>query len=437
MRGEDFDYEYSLSAIEVGGVDGKPGAHMVFQSYVRKGGAITRPVTFIWGGGPSGAAGRLQFLWGPKRMDPDSQGPPRILPHEHGVLDRTDLVFIDPVGTGWSVPAGGSELWDFYSVASDGASVAELIKRYLDQNGRKRSPVYLSGRSYGTIRLPVVTHFLRESGIEVSGAVFISSALNGFTAWNASGNLAPFYMKLPNFAAMAWRDKRQAHPAPTCAEAVAEAAAFATGEYLKALVAWPQMDTSLRLGVLTRLEALTGISKEVWAHHHIRMTTQEFKENLNPGAKVSPVDYGRPPKFEDPVNILARTVLGIVDAPLYRGLAPGIYVQDRPGPHPWDTSDFHSFADIDGYLVATFANYYDDMAEAMRANPAMRVQQHSGYYDLGCNSFSTDWGWRTIDIPESQRSNIALFHYEAGHGVSEGDNNTAIFLDNISQFYKI
>jgi carboxypeptidase C (cathepsin A) len=446
IRGAKVDYALTLGAIELKDEGDKPSAHFVYTAYTRRGVADTRarPITFAWSGGPSGSAAGPQFRLGPHLLDhnlfPPPDHPVKLLDNANtdSILDRTDLVMVDPVGTGWTVATGSHQLWDFYGVATDAASVAQFINRYLEESKRKGAPVYLTGQSYGTIRLPVAVHFLQNYGVPVSGAIFVSSALNGFTTWEKSGNYAPYYLKLPNYAAVAWREKRPTNPAPTVEEAVKRASEFALTDYLTTLIAWPEVGEERRKNVLERLQELTGIAQDVWANNNLRLDPEQFRREMFPkGNGPHDVSYYRVPPGEDPTAALVRIHLGVTEVPQYRNLAPGIYARDKPGPHPWDTTDYGSFFDSGGYLIATFANYFDDMAAAMKSNPKLRVQQHSGYYDLGCASFATNWGWRRIDIPESLRGNIQLFDYAAGHGISETPELTAHFMKNVAAFYPV
>jgi carboxypeptidase C (cathepsin A) len=436
VRGTELQVDLTLGAIELKDPAGKPSAYFVYTAYTKRGvtDRRSRPVTFVWGGGPSGPASGDHFRFGPHRNE---RGSLTYWGNTESILDCTDLVMVDPIATGWSVPAGTYSLWDFYSVAKDAASIAQFIQRYIDGNRFSGSPLYLKGQSYGTIRLPVVLHYLGAAGMRADGLIFISSALNGFATWQKSGNHAPYYLKLPNYAAWAWRDKRQSDPAPTAAQAVEQAGAFALNEYVTALLSWPNISDALKRSVLTRLESITGITQDVWARHDIRMDPDQFRRAFTPNAPPpGPVEYERRGAGETPMNALVRTQFGLAQAPVYRGLAPHLYVGDKAGPHPWDTTDHGSFYDAGGYLIASFANYHDDVAAAMKAHPTLRVQQHSGYYDLGCNSFSTNWSWQQMDIPPELRKNIELHDYEAGHGVSEGPVNTARFLKNVVDFYK-
>lgn len=455
IRGVSMDYDTTVGAIELKDDKGEPSAIFVFTAYTRPdaGDPGRRPVTFAWGGGPSGPSTSFHFgVLGPRMS---TEGPDATLAdNPDSILDRTDLVMVDPVGTGWSVPAGAYQLWDFYSVAKDGASVAQFIRCYLQETGRPHAPIYLTGRSYGTLRLPTVVHFLRLSDTPVTGVFPVAAAMDGNAFWEGSGNMTAFYLMLPNYAAVAWYHKRQARPAATVEEAVKEAGEFALNDYLTTLMAWPHVAPTKRKSTLDRLHALTGISQDVWMKHRLRINgglfAREFLRDQGMVVRASdgriavPVQgsdrpAGPPSPGESIMNIYARTELGLEGTPPYRGLAPGIYNEaiTAAGPHPWDMTDHRAFHDVDGFLVPCYPNYLDDLAEAMQANPTMRIQQHSGMYDLTCSSFPANWSVSNINVPDELRGNIQLFDYASGHAVyGDAPTERTRFIRNVAAFYR-
>ena len=458
IRGVEIDYDATLGAVALEDEASEPSAVFVYTAYTRRGveDRGKRPVTFAWGGGPSTSSSGVHFdVLGPRRLVKWGTGgePPVFSDNPVSVLDRSDLVMVDPVGTGFSVAAGKHQLWDFYSVDTDAASVAQFIQRYLKETGREGAPIYLLGRSYGTIRLPVVVHHLQKSNTAVRGAVFVSSALDGNTLWNTPGHIAPLYLTFPNFAAIAWYHHRQPRQAPNLETAIREARQFALNDLLVALVGWPDISPALREKVLDACYQFTGIRQDVWAGLDLRMSKSQFVKELlrdqnqvirpgdarkiaapAPAAAASPAVPG-----ESFVNVYVREELGIAGAPSYRSMAPGVYneAMDGPGPHLWDTTDHRAFVDSGGYLMPCFVNYLQDMAEAMKVNPRLRIQQHSGIYDLLCSSFPADWAMDRIDVPDELRGNIQTFDYASGHAVYlDAPEEFARFTANLAAFYE-
>jgi carboxypeptidase C (cathepsin A) len=357
---------------------------------------------------------------------------------------------VDPVGTGYSVATGTHRTWDFYSVKKDAASIAQFIKLYLEETGRPRSPIYLLGQSYGTIRLPVVITCLRAIRLPVAGGVLIGSAADGNTVWTKPGHIEPYYLKFPNFAAVAWFHGRVPGRRESFESHYHAAGEFALNELLTALVAWPNLLRERREAVATQAYRFTGISPTVWSECRLRMSERQFAELLLNDSRVKlraddarqkvPAQAKTPESFPEVptyVDRYYREEFSIVRAPLYRWLAPGIYsTHDTAGSHPWDMTDHDAFADVDGLMVPGFPNYLVDVAEAMRANPRMRIQQHSGLYDLVCPSFQANWGLENIDLPDSLRGNFQMFDYLSGHSVySDAPSEFKKFLRNIASLY--
>ncbi|MDO7835581.1 hypothetical protein Q4610_11055 [Sphingobium sp. HBC34] len=452
VRGERIDYELTLGAILLHDAQRQPRARFVYFAYRRRNaGSQPRPVTFAWGGGPSGPATSYHFgCLGPQLQVEGNDMAWRDNPES--ILDQSDLVFVDPVGTGWSVPAGRYTLGDFYSVAKDAGSVADFILAYLRETGRSTAPIYLTGRSYGTLRLPAVVATLQAKAVKVAGIFPVSAAMDGNAFWEGSGNMAAFYLMLPNYAAIAWHHKRQSQPAATVDAAVAEAAEFALGDYISALMRWPDLPASQRSAVLDRLHDLTGISQDVWARYRLRINgnafAQEFLKpqgkllNSGDGRRSRPVRQDAPgvstlaPPTLSVTDHYARQMFGLTNAPGYRGLAPGVYTDDwKPGPLGWDMTDHRAFHDAGGLLVPCYPNYLDDIAAALSFNPMMRVQQHNGHYDLQCSSFPGMWSLARMNIPAEAAGNVKAYSYASGHGLYDSDATRSAFLENVRTIF--
>lgn len=456
IRGVTIDYTATVGATQLHDAESRPSAIFVYTAYTRRdaGPAADRPVTFVWGGGPSGPAAGLNFnVIGPKRRAVDENGraiePARLIDNPDSILDRSDLVMVDPVGTGFSVPTGHYRAWDFYSVGRDAAAVAQFIRLYLMASKRKESPLFVLGQSYGTLRLPVVITNLQAAGCMVSGGILISSAADGNTIWNSPGHIEPYYLKFPNFSAVAWYHGRQPGPRSDLQSLYRQASRFALNEFLTALVGWPELEPARRAAVAQQAYRFTGISARTWSDCALRMSEDQFAKELlrSQGVQLRADDARETVKIGSSwadnfhnstlhVENYLRDDLGIHGAPPYVGLAPGIYEGAKPGPHPWDMTDHGAVCDYGGLLVPCFPNFLVDIAAAMNKNPSLRIQQHSGLYDLSCASFQANWGLERMEIPARLRSNIQMFDYESGHGVYlNAPTEFRKFTSNVHAFY--
>ena len=224
--------------------DGKPLAAIFATSYVKDGGDGSRPITFLYNGGPgSGSLWLHMGAFGPKRVVlPDAQddgAPPYpLVDNAESLLDVTDLVFIDPVGTGFSHALGDKDPKDYWGVSADAKSIAQFIRLWLNDNGRWSSPKYIGGESYGTTRSVALINELEGTynDVAVNGIILISTILDFGATAEVQGNEMPYIINLPSMATTAWYHKKMGNPPATVAQAAQQARAFAIGPYAAALL---------------------------------------------------------------------------------------------------------------------------------------------------------------------------------------------------------
>ena len=244
--------------------DGKPLAAITSYSYIKEGPVDPkRPVTFLWNGGPgSGSLWLHMGAFGPRRVvipsDAKDDGAPPypIIDNPDSLLDVTDIVFIDPVGTGFSRTLGKTDPKDYWGVTKDAKSMAEFIRLWLNANGRWNAPKFIGGESYGTTRSAAVINELEGAGftdVSVNGIILISSILDFSVAADTPGNELGYVTNLPSMAATAWYHNKVANRPATVEEFVAEAKAFAIGPYASALLKGNALTAEERQQVLPQL----------------------------------------------------------------------------------------------------------------------------------------------------------------------------------------
>ncbi len=413
--------------------DGKfePMARVFFVAYTKEGVAHSeeRPVTFAFNGGPGSSSVWLHLgALGPRRvlLDEDGQAlppPPRLVDNEYSLLDKTDLVFIDPVSTGYSRPVPGENPQQFHGVQQDISSVGEFIRLYATRNKRWTSPKFLIGESYGTTRAAGLSGFLeKEEGMYLNGVMLVSAVLNFQTIDFSPGNDLAYVMFLPSYTAAAWFHGRLAKPLQDQPlEAVlGQAEAFARGDYAAALLQGDRLAPDVRDRVRDRVAELTGLTPEYVEQAHLRIRSSRFFKELLRGTGrtigrydsrylgIDRDEAGEHAEF-DPSY---AAVLGTFTATFNQYVRDELeFESDLPYEiltgrvQPWD--------------FGNFKNRYVDVAETLRQaitwNPFLKVFVANGFYDLATPYLGTIYTFDHLGLDPSLRGNISMGFYKAGH----------------------
>ncbi len=429
VNGEPLEYTVTTGRMPLRDENGVVEAFVFFMAYNIKVDPASpkRPLIFSFNGGPGSASVWLHLgAVGPKRvrMMPDGQmpAPPFVLEDNPLTwLEHADLVFIDPVGTGFSRPAKPELGKKFWSLKGDISSIGEFITRYLTKYQRWTSPLFLVGESYGTTRAAGLAGYLIDHGVAFNGIMLVSSILQFQTALFAHGNDLPYVLFLPTYTATAWYHKQlEADLQKSLADTLAEVEAWAAGEYASALAKGDKLVGEERAEIERKLARYTGLSLRYIADSDIRVPIFRFcKELLRDekqtvgrldtrfkGIDATPVseypDFDpsmsaiRPP-YTATFNDYVRTKLGYETDLQYHILGGGINSK-------WEWNSDNSFAETG-----------DALRGAMARNPHMRILVASGYYDLATPYFATDYTLSHMGLAPSQTANITTTFYEAGH----------------------
>ncbi|MBN2472456.1 MAG: peptidase S10 [Anaerolineae bacterium] len=389
--------------------------------------ASARPLMFVFNGGPGSSSVWLHLgALGPRRVVMQDEGwmpppPYRLEDNAHTWLDLADLVFIDPVGTGFSRPAKPDEGQQFWSLQGDLESVGEFIRLYLTRYGRWASPLFLAGESYGTTRAAGLAGHLVGKGIAFNGIILISTTLNFQTLEFEQGNDLPYALFLPTYAATAWYHGRlpEALQQQPLADVLAEVTAFAEGEYLVALAQGDRLDADQRRAVQDRLARYTGLDPRYLDGTHLRIEIMRFcKELLRDGKRT----VGRLDSRFTGMDALAITERPEFD-PSYTAIMPPYtammndYVRGVLG---YETD--LEYQTLNGKVNEAWQwdqNRYADTSEALRSaltrNPFMKVFVAAGYYDLATPYAATYYTLSHMNIDPALRANVQAAEYEAGH----------------------
>ncbi|HXD10898.1 MAG TPA: hypothetical protein VN653_12610, partial [Anaerolineales bacterium] len=406
----------------------KPRAQVFFIAYTREGVRDTskRPLTFSFNGGPGSASVWLHLgILGPRRvlMQNDGELPPppyKLTDNEYSLLDETDLVFIDPMNTGYTRPVEGVAPKQWHGFKKDIELVGDFIRLYTTRNNRWLSPKFLIGESYGTTRSAGLSGYLQERhGMYLNGIMLISSVLDFSTVDFNVNNDLPYLMFLPGYTATAWyHDVLKPHrPLETWLK---EAEEFALGDYAAALLKGDALTKQERAGTVKRLSQYTGISEQFIERSNLRVNAfHYFKELLRErGLTVGRLDS----------RLIGRDRLGVTENAEYDPLLTNImgpytaafydYVRrelkfesDLPYEilsgfvHPWSYREFEN----------QYVNVGETLRAAMTYNPHLKVFVANGYFDLGTPYFATEYTFNHLGLDEELRKNVSMEYYDAGH----------------------
>jgi carboxypeptidase C (cathepsin A) len=407
---------------------GKLKANIFFIAYTKDGATARRPITFAFNGGPGSSSVWLHMgALGPKRVVMTDEGwapppPYRLVDNEQTWLAFTDLVFIDPVTTGFSRPAEGEKPEQFHGLDEDIQSVGEFIRLYTTRYGRWAAPKFLAGESYGTTRAAGLSGYLQQRyGMYLNGITLISTILNFQTARFNVGNDLPYLLFLPTFTTTAWYHKKL--PADLQADfgkAVAESEAFVSKDYPLALMKGDRLQGDERKAVVAKLSRLTGLAPSVIDENDMRVDLPTFNTELlrSENKTVGRLDsrftvVGRPsgdrnigadPSYAAIYGVYTAMLNDYVRSELkYENDLPYEILTDRV--RPWS--------------YAPYQNQYVNVAETLRnaivQNPALRVLVCAGYYDFATPYFAAQYTMDHMGLDPALQKNIRLEHFDAGH----------------------
>jgi len=418
----------------------KPKAEFFFIAYTKSGEAETakRPLTFSFNGGPGSSSAWLHLgLLGPRRVVMEYDGglpkpPYQLTDNEFSLLNETDLVFIDPVSTGYSRPVEGEKAKEFHAFKKDFQSVGDFIRLYTSRYGRWLSPKFLIGESYGTTRAAALSGYLQERhGLYLNGIMLVSAVLNFQTIDFTPGNELPYALFLPSYAATAWYHqallarirttrRRSRSVRRTLQKLLGEAQYFAINEYAPALMQGNTLPLRERQYIVKKLAFFTGLSEAYIERSNLRITDARFFKELLRA-------YGRT------VGRLDSRFLGIDRDALGESIQNDPSMTNIMGPYTAAFNDYVRtelkfekdipYEILNGQVwpwsYAEYENQFVYVAEtlrqAMSINPHLKVFVANGYYDLATPYFATEYTFNHLGLDETLRGNIEMNYYEAGH----------------------
>ncbi len=452
IQGQELKYTATAGKLVMKSDDGKTKAHIFFIAYTKNGveDLGKRPITFAFNGGPGSSSVWLHLgMLGPKRVKLPDDAVPLAPPYElannpHSLLDITDLVFIDPVSTGFSRPADGEDKGQFHGYQQDLQSIGQFIHEYLSKYGRWRSPKFLIGESYGGLRAAGLSGYLLERyNIALSGIAMISPAINFGTLSFGSGNDLPYLLFLPSYTATAWYHKALPGDlqALTLAEVYQQAVDFANGEYALALMKGTSLGDAERSAVAEKLARLTGLSTEYVEDAKLRVPMWRYAKELlrdksqtigrydsrytgidaddageNSGYDASAAAILGP--FTATINDYLRNELKFEDDHVYEILTGNV--------QPWKYDNFGNSP----------PDASDTLRSAMAQTPFLKLFVAMGYYDLATPPATVDFSVNHMRLAKQRQPNVTLKMYEGGHMMYVYEPSMVQLRKDLVEFYE-
>jgi carboxypeptidase C (cathepsin A) len=426
---------------------GKPTAKIFFIAYTREGtDPVSRPITFAFNGGPGAASVWLHLgQLGPRRVKLEqlapNPGPPySLVDNELTWLTDTDLVFIDPVSTGYSRPAPGANAGEFHGYQEDVKSVGEFVRLYTTQNNRWLSPKFIVGESYGGTRAAGLCDYLQnEVSMYLDGVIIVSGVLNWQNFAFSPGNDIAYSLGLPAFASTAWYYKKDApeYQQRDVNDVRHDAEQFAMNDYLLALGKGDQLSDAEKQQIADRISKFIGMPADYILRHHLRVSDDDFRTELlksdgrAPGrydSRYSGVVYDPDGDIGDPSFVAIR---GAFAATINSYLRTELkFESDLPyniltDVGPWSFNSENHYLDVGGAL-----------AQAMSENPRLKVWVLSGCYDLAISYFSTQYTIDHMHLEPAIRQNLTFSKYESGHMIYTDQEAMKIMRDDFGRFLK-
>jgi carboxypeptidase C (cathepsin A) len=455
IGGQTIPYKAIAGTILLKNEKDEPTALIYSTSYIRSDvkDASQRPISFLYNGGPGSASLWLHMgAFGPRRVvtanaEPTPPAPYKITDNASSLLDKTDMVFIDPVGTGFSHAVGKAQDKDFWGVDEDVKSLAQFVVTYINRNNRWNSPKFLIGESYGTFRSAALSNYLQTTdGMYFNGIALISSVLDLGSLSFTTGQDMPYVFYLPSYAVTAWFHKMLPDRPDNLNAFLEEARRFAQNEYASALMKGSRLSAAEKADVAKKLSHFTGLSEDYLVKANLRVRLRQFMEELQRArglttgrldARFSGYTYDLLGEFADydpqsaaitgaftaAFNAYVRDELKFGQDKSYRAIT-----SDVGQNWDWKHNPGRSF----GFPGAP--NVEGDLIDALLTNPHLQVEVHNGLYDLATPFFATEYTMDHLGLPEKLQKNIHQQYYDAGHMMYLRDEDLAKLKSNIGSF---
>ena len=455
IGGQTIPYKATAQTILLKDDKGEPTALLYSTAYTRSDvkDPSQRSVAFLYNGGPGSSSVWLHMgSVGPRRVVTVNAGitppaPYKVTDNPECLLDKTDLVFVDPIGTGFSHAVGKAQDKDFWGVDQDVKSLAQFITIYVTRNNRWNSPKFLIGESYGTFRSAALGNYLQDhDNLYLNGIVLISSVLDLGTISFNPGQDFTYIFYMPSYAATAWYHKMLKDRPENLNAFLDEARNFAQTDYSNALMKGAALSATEKAEVAKKLARFTGLGEDYLVKANLRVNLFQFMKELQRSrglttgrldarfsgptfdllgefAEYDPQETAISGAFVAAFNGYVREDLKFGQDKTYRVAAEGAGRQ-------WDWK--HQGGENFGFPGSP--NVEGDLVGAMISNPHLQIEVENGIYDLATPFLATEYTMDHLGLAENLRKNIHLKYYEAGHMMYVRDEDLTKLKANVASF---
>lgn len=403
-------------------------------THYRKKDEPNRPIVFAFNGGPLSASFWLHFgILGPKRIvinDPDytKPAPFQVVNNEYSLLDKADLVMIDPIGVGFSKPIGEAKWEDFWGVDQDIRSIGLFIEQFLIRTNKYNSPKYLLGESYGTFRNAGLVKYLQDRGIGMNGVIMVSAVFEIQHLLFGPGDDLAYLIHFPTYAATAWYHDKVKDKTESLETFLAGVRDFTENEYAPALLKGDQVSADEKASIAQKLSDLSGLTPDFWMKANLRVTNSEYFQELlrNEAQTVGRLDSRFIGASEDLLSQYAFTdpQSDAISTPYISAFKDYLYndLKVRKDLSYMTSSGLRKNFSWDwkhgGNVIwnaQVAISTLPDMTSAMKRNPNLKILILNGYYDLATVFYGVEYSINHMDLSPELKKNIIMEYYEAGH----------------------
>lgn len=434
INGETISLNAETGTVQLRDENDKPIALFGFTYYQKVNSGKDRPIVFAFNGGPLSASFWLHFgILGPKRVEINDANytkpsPYKVVNNEFSILDKADLVMIDPIGVGFSKPIGESKWADFWGVDQDIRSIGLFIEQFLIRTEKFNTPKYLLGESYGTFRNAGLVKFLQDKGIAMNGVIMVSTVFDLQHLLFGPGDDVSYLIHFPTYASTAWYHNKIKNKGDNLESFLKEVREFTENEYAPALLKGDRLTSAQKEAIAQKLSDYTGLSKQYWLMANLRVTNREYFQELlrDQGLSVGRLDSRFTGINEDLLSQTAFTdpTSDAISTPFIAAFKDYLYndlkvnkdmtyttsASTREG-FKWDWN--HKGNTIWNAQVAV--STLPDMITAMKRNPNLKILILNGYFDIATVFYGVEHSINHMDLGAELKDNIIMKYYEAGH----------------------